>query len=226
MENIKLFEYKGSPIQFEDVEGKLMANATLMCAAFGKKPADWQRSETAKRYIQAVMENSHIDESELVTVKRGGSDSQGTWIHEKLILNLARWLNVEFELWCDDKIAELLRTGKVSMQKLSPAELILQQAQQLVNHERRLDDIDSRVKKIEAVQVVVNHTIMGYANIKKAKVSTDNAKELGKKATKLCAEKNLETGLTPDPRYGQVRTYPKEVLEIVFNEFLHIDKNY
>jgi hypothetical protein len=226
MEGIKLFEYKGSPIQFEEVDGKLMANATLMCAAFGKKPADWQRSETAKRYIEAVMGNSLIAEDELVIAKRGGSDFQGTWIHEKLILNLARWLNVDFELWCDDRIAELLRTGKTSIQKLTPAELILQQAQQLVDHERKLDDLDVRVKKIEATQTVVNHTIMGYANLKRANISYDQAKELGKKATKICKEKNLETGYVPDQRHGQVRSYPKDVLETVFNEFMKIDKNY
>jgi hypothetical protein len=226
MESLKEFSYKGNPIQFEEVDGKIMANATLMCNAFGKRPVDWIRLETSKRYVEAVVRNSHIDENELVTTKKGGSDSiQGTWIHEKLILSLARWLDVDFELWCDEKIAELLRTGRVALKPLTPAELILSQAQQLVDHERRLDDIDSRVKRIEAHQVVVNHTIMGYANIKHAKITTEQAKELGKRATKICTEKKLETGLVPDPRFGQVRNYPKEVLEEVFNEFLHIDKN-
>jgi hypothetical protein len=214
MRNLQVFEYKGSPIHFEEVGGKIMANATLMCAAFNKKPADWQRLETSKRYIEAVMGNSHIGESELITTKKGGNDPIQ-----------ARWLSVDFEVWCDEKISELIRTGRTELKKLSPAELILQQAQQLVDHERRLDDIDSRVKKIEVAQEVKNHTIMGYAIIKHAKVDAASAKELGKRATRMCSERKLDTGLTPDPRYGQVRTYPKEVLEIIFNEYLHIDKN-
>lgn len=117
---------------------------------------------------------------------------------------------------------------KALQPRLSPAELILQQAQQLVDHERRLDDIDGRVKRIEANQPDQQKvfTIMGYANIKKAKVDAEVAKDLGKKASKLCSEKGLTTGLVPDPRWGNVRSYPKEVLEIVFNEFLHIDKNF
>lgn len=117
---------------------------------------------------------------------------------------------------------------KALQTRLSPAELILQQAQQLVNHERRLDDIDNRVKKIEAGQPenIKNFTIMGYANIKRTTVNEALAKQLGFKASKLCQERGLKTGLTPHEKWGQVRLYPKEVLEQVFNEHLNIDKNY
>ena len=46
----------------------------------------------------------------LVDVVRGGLNS-GTWIHEKLILKLAQWLDVDFEIWCDEQIANIL-SGK------------------------------------------------------------------------------------------------------------------
>lgn len=225
--SLTVFNYGESPIQFELIDGNVMANATLMCKAFNKRPVDWIRLESTKRYTEAIVRKNHIAEDKLITTRPSDpSNGGGSWIHEKLILNLARWLDVDFEIWCDDKIAELLRTGKVELKPLSPAEIILKQAQQLVDHERRLDDIDTRVKKIESHQIVVNHTIMGYANIKRTRISTEIAKELGKKSTKLCAEKGLETFLVPDERFGQVRSYPKEVLEQVFNEYLHIDKNY
>lgn len=225
--NVTVFHYQGSPIQFEEVDGKIMANATLMCAAFNKKPAEWHRLETTKRYIEAVVRNSHIGEEQLIVTKKGGNEAtQGTWINEKLILNLARWLNIDFEIWCDERIAELLRTGKVELKPLTPAEIILHQAQQLVEHERRLDEIDTRVKKIEAQQIVVNHTIMGYANIKRVRIDVETAKVLGRKATARCKEKGLGFSDIPDEKWGKVRSYPKEALEQVFNEFLNIDKNY
>lgn len=223
--SLKIYDYCGSKIQFDEVDGKIMANATVMAAAFNKRASDWLKTDKAKTYIQAIATKFVLPENELIIVRNGGSDA-GTWIHEKLILRYAQWLNVDFEIWCDEKITELIRTGRVEVEKLSPAELILKQAQQLVDHERRLDDIDSRVKKIEAHQVVVNHTIMGYANLKRTSVNMEEAKALGKKAAQLCRERGIEMKLIPDPRFGEVRTYPKEILEKVFNEFLKIDKNY
>lgn len=230
MENLKVFQYNGNTIHFEEVDGKIMANATLMCEAFGKRANDWLALKSTQIYVEAITRKNGSVDNQLVTTRMGGVPGQslkGTWINEKLILSLARWLDVNFEVWCDEKIAELLRTGKVELKTLTPAELILQQAQQLVNHERRLDDIDTRVKKIEANQPenINNHTIMGYAILKKAKIDYEAAKILGKKATKICIDRGLKTSYVPDPRYTQVRAYPKEVLEEVFNEFLHIDKN-
>lgn len=57
--------------------------------------------------------------SQLILSKKGNTREfeQGTWIHEKLVLNFARYLNVEFELWCDEQITTLLREGRVELQK-------------------------------------------------------------------------------------------------------------
>ncbi len=35
----------------------------------------------------------------VLTDTKTGGDNQGTWIHEKLILKLAQWLDVDFEIW-------------------------------------------------------------------------------------------------------------------------------
>lgn len=39
-------------------------------------------------------------------IKKVGKIGGGTWIHQRLILNLARWLDVEFEIWCDEVLGE------------------------------------------------------------------------------------------------------------------------
>lgn len=121
MNQLIIKDYMGSNIEFKVVEGHVYANANRMAEAFGgsKKLADWKRSENTKRYIEALekhMENSHmLIKSEKTNIEYGG----GTWIHEKLILNFARYLNVEFELWCDEQIATLLREGNVSIKKVT-----------------------------------------------------------------------------------------------------------
>lgn len=109
---IKVLDYNGKAIQFEIINGQVFANATAMCQAFEKKPADWLRLPTTKKYMDAL--KAKWENLTLVETRQGG-ENPGTWIHEKLILKLAQWLSVEFELWCDEKMAELLRTGSVSI---------------------------------------------------------------------------------------------------------------
>ena len=114
-------EYLGNTINFKMIDGHVYADANKMAEGFGgsQKLADWKRSDSTKKYItaleKALWKNSI---TELIIVKQGGkADEQGTWIHEKLILNFARYLNVEFELWCDEQIETLLREGKIEIKK-------------------------------------------------------------------------------------------------------------
>jgi phage antirepressor YoqD-like protein len=47
--------------------------------------------------------------TDLVRVVYG--DNGGTWMHEDVALEFARWLNPAFAIWCNDRIKELLKTG-------------------------------------------------------------------------------------------------------------------
>ena len=122
MTDLKIFNYNDNSIEFEVINGQVFANATAMCHAFGKDVNQWKRLPQTKRYADALEKslcNNHIV---LFETKNGGANP-GTWIHEKLILKLASWLDVNFELWCDTKIAELLRTGKVELNPKDDANL-------------------------------------------------------------------------------------------------------
>lgn len=115
------FDYEGQPVRF-NVDGWI--NATEIAERFGKKPAHWLELESTKEYISKLSEHmaaSNVGKSdfgpgggkadclpELVKTKRGGK-SPGTWLHPKLAVKFARWLNVDFEIWCDMKIDGLLR---------------------------------------------------------------------------------------------------------------------
>lgn len=112
-------EYLGNVIEFKVVNGHVYANANQMAVGFGGSPKlrDWKASNNTKRYIEALEKSlEKISPTKLILVNQGGkANEQGTWIHEKLVLNFARYLNVEFELWCDEQIATLLREGSVSI---------------------------------------------------------------------------------------------------------------
>lgn len=117
MNELMVREYLGNRIEFKMVDGHVYANANQMANGFGgsQKLKDWKRSENTKRYIEALEAKGKFS-TPLIDTKIGGINGGETWIHEKLVLNFARYLNVEFELWCDEQIATLLREGKVELQ--------------------------------------------------------------------------------------------------------------
>lgn len=237
MQELITKSYNGFTIEFELIDGQLMANATAMCAAFDKRPAKWLELEPIKRYIAALEAKSDFRTS-FVESRKGGDLSkaaqQGTWIHERLILKLAQWLDVDFEMQCDEWLAELLRTGRVELQRtLSPAELILAQAQQLVDHEHRvnqleaqqaktnreLEQLDDKVTMVAAKQNTIENnyfSITGYASLLKRRVTSTDAKELGKQAATISRQRNVKIDKVVDAKYGSVNAYHMDVLKQVF----------
>lgn len=119
MTEIMVREYLGSGIEFKMVEDQVYANATSMCKPFGKLVKDWLKTAQTQRYITALERKDDYPNGLVEVIQGGISDNQGTWIHEKLILKLAQWLDVEFELFCDDVVATLLKEGKVELKKPS-----------------------------------------------------------------------------------------------------------
>lgn len=111
---LQIFEYGTSPIQFDVIDGQVMANATSMAVANGKKMNNYLRSKSTSDYIQSLEKRYANLRNGIVVVKQGGTD-QGTWIHEKLILDFARWCSPDFAVWCDEKIADLLKEGHVRL---------------------------------------------------------------------------------------------------------------
>ena len=108
MNNPVVYDYKGSQISFISGEN-VMINATQMAKPFEKSPKDFLKTEQTKRFIAALSEVKKILSSDLVRVVYG--DNGGTWMHEDVALEFARWLSPAFAIWCNDRIKELLKTG-------------------------------------------------------------------------------------------------------------------
>ncbi len=83
-------------------------NATQMAKPFGKRPIDWLKYQNSQEFIAALCEVRKITSADLVTVIKGGNGEQGTWMHEDVALEFARWLSPKFAIWCNDRIKELL----------------------------------------------------------------------------------------------------------------------
>lgn len=166
MNELTVKEYLGNRIEFKIVDGHVYANANQMANGFGgsQKLADWKRSENTKRYMEALNKNKLWKNSIISEEGRNG----GTWIHEKLVLNFARYLNVEFELWCDEQIATLLREGTVTIDKKQNLLLSIIQSSTEVERAVALNkyeleyvkplehNLEKTTKKLEHKQEVIN----------------------------------------------------------------------
>lgn len=104
------FDYQGRAVRF-DVDGWL--HATEIAERFGKEPHEWLRLPDTASYLAAISKTGKFPE--LVRTKRGRYG--GTWLHSKLAVVFARWLSVDFAVWCDEQIDALLRGGQGNWQQ-------------------------------------------------------------------------------------------------------------
>lgn len=109
---------------------------------------------------------------------------------------------------------------------LTPAELILRQAQMLVDQERRLAEMDDRVKRIECKQQAFEDgiryfTVIGYVGYKGLPaVNMTQAQKLGKIANKLSNERSISVDRVKDQRHGYVGSYHETVLDDAYATLL------
>lgn len=126
MNDLVIREYLGNGITFKDVNGQIYANATEMAKCFpNKNLSTWINSKGTEEYIEAMCIENNQTKDFYLDVKQGGV-GHGTWIHETLCLDLARWLNTSFRIWCDKQISTLIREGSVSIKPKSEESMLLE----------------------------------------------------------------------------------------------------
>lgn len=105
--NIIALDYQGHEIGFAETG---WFNATEAAAGFGKRPVDWFALDSTQDYIATLADVLRSEKSSLLKVKRGGrGKSDSTWMHPKLAVPFARWLDTRFAIWCGLQIDALVR---------------------------------------------------------------------------------------------------------------------
>lgn len=151
---IQIFQYNGSPITFDNGD-KVMVNATEMAKPFGKSTKDWLRNQSTQEFLNSLSAVRQICPTDLVVIKQGGNADQGTWMHEDVALEFARWLAPQFAIWCNDRIKELLKNGTTSVSQLSRKELALMVVQAEEEKERLLILNERQQETIEQQNVTI-----------------------------------------------------------------------
>lgn len=106
---LKPYIHNGQDVQIPFLSDAFF-NATVAAKVFGKRPENWLRTAETKSYIEAVARKSVTEQNQLVKVVQGGTpNEQGTWLHPKLGIPFARWLNPDFAVWADEQVELILR---------------------------------------------------------------------------------------------------------------------
>jgi len=108
-----------------------MINATEMAKPFNANIGDFLRDPKRFEMVYKLCVRKSLTISEMniptslsisqlaiifpesIKVIKGGVKKQGTWFHEDIGVEYARWLSVDFAIWCNDRIKELLKQGYV-----------------------------------------------------------------------------------------------------------------
>lgn len=78
-------------------------NATVIADANGKRVGDWVDLPSTREYVERL--NTRLS-GNLIQAKRGRNG--GTWLHPKLAVMFARWISIDFAIWCDEQIDEII----------------------------------------------------------------------------------------------------------------------
>ncbi len=182
MSNLSVFQYSDAPISFRKGTEGLFVNATEMAKSFGKRTSDWMQNQSSKEFISAltdVRKSVSADFQAIRVVKGGAPNLQGTWMHEDVALEFARWLSPAFAIWCNDRIKELLQIGFTATQPtieqlVENPDLIIkvasklkmlrqqntEQQKQIAIQNRQIDSLTTEVvelqKKTDYIEVILS----------------------------------------------------------------------
>jgi hypothetical protein len=103
-----LAEYDGWRVSFTD---NGWFNASQAAEQFKKTPHEWLRLPSSRDYLAAI--ERRYGKIPYVKTSRSRKDrGGGTWLHPKLAVRFAQWLDVDFAIWCDEQIDQIMRSNQ------------------------------------------------------------------------------------------------------------------
>lgn len=179
-------------------------------------PLVYSRKDKAVEYLKQFFIESvdyQVSHQKVENLK-GGRPSMTFKISVSCLeFSIARKIKAVFEVY-----RLVFHKARIETKPISPLDIAEQLLQQARQQEARLSAVEDRVLQIEAKTSTSPDyfTIMGYSVLHNVKISHELAASLGKKASAICNQNGYNIGKTPDKRYGQVGSYPSDVLKQVF----------
>lgn len=148
--------FEGQNITFKTENNVIYVNATEMAKPFGKFVANWMDKDSTKEYLEEL--NLIIGNPIIKLVNKQAGRYGGTWMHEDVAMEFARWLSPKFAIWCNKQIKTLFTTGHIELapktdaQKVLEAISILQrqveeQQAQLIEQTKKIEEQGQEIEK-------------------------------------------------------------------------------
>lgn len=199
---LQLFDYNGNNVSFRKENEHVFVNATEMAKPFLKRPVDYLQNQQTIDFIEELSKVRKSTLADLVRVTKGGNNP-GTWMHEDVALEFARWLNPAFAIWCNDRIKELVKFGITAtpqtLENIANNPDLLIQLATALKTERANKEILERKAFLQEQELTKQAPKVEYYNEVLQSQSTYNinqiAKELGTSAVtlnKFLADKKIQ----------------------------------
>ncbi|MBI9036324.1 MAG: Rha family transcriptional regulator [Bacteroidales bacterium] len=205
--------------------GKSVTNSLLVAKKFGKQHKNViasiksiiqlaENSADLKLFIESTYYDEQFKEQPVYVMDRDG--------FSLLVMGFTGKKAMKFKIDFINAFNEMEEKLKVISKPLSTLDILEHSIKQLREQEERVKTIEDDVLVLKAKNKTRPDyfTIAGYATLNKIQLGLKLASSLGKKATSICNKLQYPTETIPDPRFGIVNMYPKEVLKKVFDEHI------
>lgn len=128
---------------------------TDMAKAVNKQVSDWMRLKSTNAYLEALSNSRGIPLDFLVDINEseGQNNERGTWADRRVCIRFAQWCSAEFAVQVDLWVEEIMTKGYVDIRNLTPSQLLLAQAQRMVDIENQQKEIELSVNSLQIQQI-------------------------------------------------------------------------
>lgn len=215
MNNLTVFNYNGQTISRRQ---NGFINLTQMCQANDKRLDVFMKAQKTKEYINCLERSHQMVVTEVV--QGGEPDSQGTWGHPSLAINLARWISPEFAVWCDGHIFDLMSDGTTAIAHQIPKTYsqALLEAAKLAEENERLEAQNILLEQQNEQLSEAVDELFNYSSIVRV-AKFNGISETQFKWHRLKAVSNqmgLEIKKVPCPRFVEKNLYSHDAWRVAY----------
>lgn len=187
-----------------------------------------KRHDNVRADIEKIARELSLTFQEKLEPSEGGRPSKIYLLGKRECLILVSGYSVELRARIIDRWMEL---EAAQSHALSPAEILIAQGNAMLAVEQRQlaigakqaeqdRQIAEQERRLNQIETATDYfTAVGYARwAKQQSIDLKTAAELGRRASKRCKAIGIPTPKIPDPRFGAVCSYPKQILDAAWDE--------
>ena len=105
MSSLQSFDQNNIKVLFRDEDGYI--HLTALCKQAGKEFKAYNRTDTAKAFLEELSKSVNIPTHLLIqSVTKGSNESRGTWGHPQIAINLGQWISPQYAVSVTEMIMD------------------------------------------------------------------------------------------------------------------------